>query len=546
MTLPNDPRHGRIGSRSLVRALGLPAYAVPVLPPASAYRGRLIAVSNGNAGQPSLAFSDGSGWRRIALGPEIGDAPASAYAAHVLADGPAAYWRLDEQAGGVFDDSGNNRNAAAINLTGPMRSEPSPLRGENATCFRFDGAARHVISGVNAAALNIDGTKPKTIEAWVRADGLGITFTGAWEIGTRTLAQYLSLSHTDSATGYAISTYGANANFTGAGHGTWMLVHVTYDPTEPTDKLKAYVNGTLAAQSSLATNLGTGIPFLIGALDGRQFTGAVAEVAVFDKVLPTARMLERHALAGTGTLPVPYQAEVLADRPRLYWRNHLPDGNQHLTPDLSGYNLGGDTFYVTRSQESALLNDPSDTSFGWTGLGQGPGKTQELVQSNGLEGSGFADGATLGIGGAAASWTVETWIRPTGTHNFRGVWEMGAKAAGQFAGLLTGGTGDHKLYVHTWGGAPLGAGAAVPWDQWTLVHVTYDHTASTVALYLNGSATAAYSVPYAISLPATGWTFSSGRLDANQWLGLIDETAVYQGVLPAARRLARWTASGRA
>ncbi len=548
MTLANDPRHGQVGSRSLVRAMSLPAYTLPAAPPPAGYRGRLVSFTNGAAGQPCVAFSDGAAWRRVDLGAAISDqSEGSAYAAHVLADGPTLYWRLSEATGGVLDSSPSGQNAAVTNMTGPMRAHPGPLRSEPSTAFVFDGGLRSVSGTATAATLNINGTKPKTVECWVRGDAIVTTFSGAWEVGTRALGQYLSLSHTDTATGYAISTYGANADFTGAAHGAWMLVHVTYDPAEPTaNKLRAYVNGVQAAQSSLAVNLGTGLPFLVGHLDNRYFAGAVAEIAVFDKVLPASRMLARYAQSGIATLPIPYQSQVLADLPRLYWRNHLPDPDKHLTPDVSGNNLGGDVFYVQRSQESAILSDAADTSFGWNGLGHGVGKTQELVQSNGLEASGFANGTTLGIAGASASWTVEAWIKPTGTHNFRGVFEMGMKAAGQYVALMTGGTGDHRLYLHTWGGTGIGAGAAIPWDAWTLVHVCYDHTATTASVYLNGAASPAYSVTYAVALPGTGWTFSIGRLDANQWLGLIDEAAVYQGVLAPARRAVRWAASGRA
>lgn len=543
MPLKNDP-WGANGRRSLLQALRLSSYTLPALPPAASHRGRLIEVTNGNAGALCIAYSNGTDWLRVLAGTAVAEI-GSAYAAHVQADAPTLYWRLDEWKDGVLDSSGNNRNGAAINLTGAMRSEPGPLRAETATCFRFDGAQRGVLSAANAAQLGIDGTKAKTIEAWIRADGLGIGFTGAWEIGSRVNGQYMALTHTDAETGYAINTYGPNATFVGAAHGAWMLVHVVYDPAEPTNKLKAYVNGVLAVQSGNPANLGTTVPFLVGHLDNRQFVGAIAEVAVFDKVLAPARMLERYALAGIGTLPVPYQSEVLADRPKLFWRNHLPDPDKHLTPDLSGNNFGGDVFYVTRPVPGAILSGPGDTAFEWTLAGHGVGKTQQVIQSNGLEGSGFATGANLGIDGAAASWTVEAWVYPSGNHHFRGVWEMGLKAAGQFVALHTGAAGDPKLYLHTWFAAPAGAGVAVPWDAWTLVHVCYDHTTTTASVYLNGAADAAYSVTCAIALPAAGWSFAIGRLDANQWLGRLDEAAVYQGVLPASRRAARWTASGR-
>lgn len=71
MALPNDPRHGQIGSKSLVKALALPTYTVATAPPAASYAGRLIHVSNGASGQPCLAYSNGTSWLRVLLGAAV-------------------------------------------------------------------------------------------------------------------------------------------------------------------------------------------------------------------------------------------------------------------------------------------------------------------------------------------------------------------------------------------------------------------------------------------------------------------------------------------
>jgi hypothetical protein len=71
VALPNDPRHGQIGSRSLIKAMALPEYTVASVPSASLHKGRLIYVSNGAAGQPCLAFSNGTAWLRVLLGAAV-------------------------------------------------------------------------------------------------------------------------------------------------------------------------------------------------------------------------------------------------------------------------------------------------------------------------------------------------------------------------------------------------------------------------------------------------------------------------------------------
>ena len=71
MYLTNDPKFGEVGSRSLIKSLKLSEYTVAGVPAAADHKGRLIYVSNGNAGAPCLAYSNGTSWLRIALGTAV-------------------------------------------------------------------------------------------------------------------------------------------------------------------------------------------------------------------------------------------------------------------------------------------------------------------------------------------------------------------------------------------------------------------------------------------------------------------------------------------
>lgn len=68
-------KRGQIGSRSINAALAdletLPEYAVVGAPDAADNEGKLIYVSNGAAGSPCLAYSNGTDWLRITLGAAI-------------------------------------------------------------------------------------------------------------------------------------------------------------------------------------------------------------------------------------------------------------------------------------------------------------------------------------------------------------------------------------------------------------------------------------------------------------------------------------------
>ncbi len=71
MALLNDLKPGKTGSISINSLMTLPTYTVAGLPPAAGHSGRLIQVSNGNAGQPCVAISNGTSWLRIPLGAAV-------------------------------------------------------------------------------------------------------------------------------------------------------------------------------------------------------------------------------------------------------------------------------------------------------------------------------------------------------------------------------------------------------------------------------------------------------------------------------------------
>lgn len=71
MPLANDPKYGQIGSKSLIKGLTASEYTVATVPAAATHKGRIIYVSNGAAGSPCLAYSNGTNWLRIAFGAAV-------------------------------------------------------------------------------------------------------------------------------------------------------------------------------------------------------------------------------------------------------------------------------------------------------------------------------------------------------------------------------------------------------------------------------------------------------------------------------------------
>lgn len=71
MTLPTDAQPWMVGNRAINAAMTLPTYTVTTVPSAAMYKNRMIVVSNGNAGQPCLAMSNGTSWLRIPFGAAV-------------------------------------------------------------------------------------------------------------------------------------------------------------------------------------------------------------------------------------------------------------------------------------------------------------------------------------------------------------------------------------------------------------------------------------------------------------------------------------------
>lgn len=76
MALEPEVKRGQAGSDKITEALKdavtADEYTVAALPAASAAnKGKLVSVTNGAAGQPCLAFSNGTNWLRITLGAAV-------------------------------------------------------------------------------------------------------------------------------------------------------------------------------------------------------------------------------------------------------------------------------------------------------------------------------------------------------------------------------------------------------------------------------------------------------------------------------------------
>ncbi len=254
----------------------------------------------GTSGSSGTGGSSGMGGSAGAAGCGTVDA----YRQAVLADGPVAYWRLDEISGSTAKDSSGN--GLDLNIEqGVVVGETGALACDSDVAMGFANAdVGHL------AALTDPAFEPKnalSFEFWMLQSGSVINnekplwygdayFSpwGAWGFG-RVMDE---------------PTFDFHVNLAGAAAGvhtaalvlqnTWYYVAATYDGTT----LRVYVDGVLDAQASPPEILGGPITYgndkgiAVGGCYGAgcsTFNGKIDEVAIYDKVLSTDRIAAHYA-----------------------------------------------------------------------------------------------------------------------------------------------------------------------------------------------------------------------------------------------------------
>lgn len=220
------------------------------------------------------------------------------YAATVLADGPIAYWRLDDTTWTTAKDfsgyghDGTYQGGVTLGVQGAIADDPD-------TAVQFDGSSVGMLANL-PSNFEFAGKAAYSVEVWVKPAsspaGMGIVGKSAyardaggysgWYIGYST-GDYLDSLRNDDATGNAAP-----------GPGAFIHVVATYDGTN----IAVYVNGQPFATGLSSTSLAaTGAPFTAGsAADWGKFNGVLDEIAIYDKVLPPTRIAAHYA---RGTSP---------------------------------------------------------------------------------------------------------------------------------------------------------------------------------------------------------------------------------------------------
>ena len=211
------------------------------------------------------------------------------YSATVLADAPAAYWRMGESAGTSMNDATRNGNNGSY-AGGVALGQPGAIAGDKGTAVAFDGRnAAATVPGSRSLQVNA-----VSIEMWIKKT----TETGYGMYVAKNVArgggagsswfQLLNNSFNGRLEFRVTGDYDpVLVSSTSLALNTWYYVVATYDGTTA----RLYINGKLdASLAAVATPAQTDDPLYIGRRADGFFNNAVLqEVAIY----PTALSAER-------------------------------------------------------------------------------------------------------------------------------------------------------------------------------------------------------------------------------------------------------------
>ena len=226
------------------------------------------------------------------------------YPAGVLADGPTAYWRLNETSGPLALDAlglhpGGYSNTVTFGVPGALVGDPDPA-------VYFDGTTGTKVDVPYAPALN---PSIFTIECWANVTGGGSyrsPLTARADSPTRGYMFYATPANTWefwTGTGGAAGTWNM---MTGPAviYNQWTHLVGTYDGTTK----RFYINGALVHSIVVPFRANSVSPLRIGGgasdsvVGSFFFVGDVDEVAVYDKVL-TLEQIQAHYYTAQPTPP---------------------------------------------------------------------------------------------------------------------------------------------------------------------------------------------------------------------------------------------------
>lgn len=459
------------------------------------------------------------------------------YPSEVLADGPLAYYRLNENVTTPTFDVATNAGSVGALGNGTYASTTHGAAGAivaqpGNTAVTFPGAGS--LSVPYQAALNVAG--PFTFEFWAKPVAAASSCpASSIKLGNSGWLFYNSTLVAGQWSFRTINGASANQNTSGGTvtPGVWQHVVGVWDGAANI----LYVNGVQVATTATASflpNSDPALPLTVGVRsdNGFQSNGSFDEAAYYNTALSPAQILA-HYQNGTNTAPAtPYHTLIAADGAVGYWRMSEPTPAYPVAANTGTLGAAANANY-----QGGVINDasgPSSPAF------PGFGASNPSGSFNGT--NGFV-GSPLGLLNNRAKFTVLGWVKRGAVHSTRG---------GYFGqnDLLEFGDAAGGVSIEAWVDA-AGGNLVVPYpwadDTWGFIALTADGT--TARLFLDGAEAATLSANVT-SYGTNGFKFNIGgggifNGSGDYYNGNIDEVAMYDKALTAGRVLSLYmTATG--
>ncbi|YCM43142.1 LamG domain-containing protein [Verrucomicrobiaceae bacterium 227] len=474
---------------------------------------------------------------------------AGEYANAVLADGPLAYYPLNEAAADLppARNSGSLGEDGVGSHVGTARSVEGAIKGSSNGSAYFDGAGAHTLVPFHAA-LNPPAAESFTIEAWVKPtqDGLATAQAPLFNRRSTNPRQGWIFFQRAADTGFNFRMYNENGssqsvNITGGTYtvGEWTHLAASWNGSTAT----LFVNGVAVGSQSDTYVANSGSPLAIGAYGADEagdnpFTGAIDEVAFYGSALSEAQLKAHFDNANDPARTTGYEDLIASHAPLLYL--HLNEPNALNLGAIGARADGTHTVGVTLGEPGALAGS-DDTAASYTALvGADGGSPTSIPYAPELNPDG--------------SFTVEAWIKPTieglgnaqsPLHNrsstatngngIRGGWDFFQRNSSVgWNWRIFNGDGGARVFDLT--GGPYTVG------EWQHIVGVYDASGPTATLYQNGAVVATSSAPVGSYAPKTNGDLAIGSFGnpslndlgyENAFTGSIDEVAIYPSALSA-------------
>ena len=291
-------------------------------------QGQVLSVSEGDwiGTQPlSLTYQ----WQRC-----------SAYQDVVLADSPAAYWRLGEAQGATTAaDAASSPDAGTYTNT-PSLGQSGPLSGDPDRAVRFDGAGAFVDV---PDATKLKPSSAVSVEAWVKTTATsGVIVDKPYTAGT--LVSY-SLSVASGKAKVAVDLSGSHSyslsSTASINDGQWHHIVGTWGSSS----LKLYVDGSSAGTAVSTTgSLQYSTPKLqIGRFDstaGSYLAGVADEVGIYSTALSSTQVTA-HYNAGTTANGVDANCSNISGATSSFYTPTSSDLGKRVRAKLTATNSDG-------------------------------------------------------------------------------------------------------------------------------------------------------------------------------------------------------------